>query len=60
MRQIHGNNYVGPVPEVLEMDSQRQKRVLDVSTGTGIWYLRQELYLAERHTDCFRVFIQGS
>jgi hypothetical protein len=41
--QIHGNNYVGPVPEVLEMDSQRQKRVLDVCTGNGIWYLHQDL-----------------
>ncbi|KAF8522258.1 S-adenosyl-L-methionine-dependent methyltransferase [Hysterangium stoloniferum] len=34
---LHGPNYIGPVKEVLEYSDERQRRVLDCGTGTGIW-----------------------
>jgi len=32
-----GANYVGPVPDILAHDPDRQKCVLDLCTGTGTW-----------------------
>jgi hypothetical protein len=34
-----GSHYVGPVAEALAYERGRQKRVLDLCTGTGIWYV---------------------
>jgi hypothetical protein len=34
-----GDNYVGPVPQVLAPSPERRKLVLDMGTGPGYWYI---------------------
>lgn len=37
LRDLLGSHFVGPVAEALAYESGRQKRVLDLCTGTGRW-----------------------
>jgi hypothetical protein len=37
LRDLLGSHFVGPVPEALAYEPGRQKRVLDLCTGTGGW-----------------------
>lgn len=37
LRDLLGSHFVGPVAEALAYDPRRQKRVLDLCTGTGRW-----------------------
>lgn len=39
LRDLLGSHVVGPVAEALAYESGRQKRVLDLCTGTGRWYV---------------------
>lgn len=32
-----GDNYVGPVRDILRYSEVRQRRALDLGTGTGVW-----------------------
>lgn len=37
LRDLLGSHFVGPIAEALAYESGRQKRVLDLCTGTGRW-----------------------
>ncbi|KAG6374230.1 S-adenosyl-L-methionine-dependent methyltransferase [Boletus reticuloceps] len=39
LRDLLGSHFVGPVAESLAHESSRQKRVLDLCTGTGRWVM---------------------
>lgn len=39
LRDLLGSHFVDPVAEALAYESDRQKRVLDLCTGTGRWYV---------------------
>lgn len=37
LKQVFGENFIGPVPVVLAPAGDRVRRALDICNGTGIW-----------------------